>query len=59
MILPSATGSLTSDQKRSKSPAAEIIRGADAAYVQRPAGDKRSAAAIVRAYLRRQLALIP
>jgi acyl-CoA thioesterase-1 len=59
VILPSVTGSLTSDQKRSESLAAEIIRGADAASVQRPAGDKRSAAAIVRDYLRRQLALIP
>ena len=59
VILPSVTGSLTPEQKRSEELAAQIILGGDAACVRRPSGDQRPAAEIVRDYLRRQLALIP
>lgn len=59
VILPSVTGPLNPQQKQSEDLTRRIIVGADAACVRRPAGDQRRAAAIVRDYLRRQLALIP
>jgi len=59
VIRPSVTGPLGPDQKQSEDLARRIILGADAACVQRPSGDQRPAAEIVRDYLRRQVALIP
>jgi lysophospholipase L1-like esterase len=59
VILPSVTGPLTADQKRSEDLARRVILGADAACIDRPAGEQRAAADIVHDYVRRQQALIP
>ena len=59
VILPSVTGALNVDQKRLEDLARRVILGADAACIDRPAGDQRPAAEIVDDYVRRQQMLIP
>lgn len=59
VVLPSVTSPLDAEQSRDESLARRIIQGADAAVVERRPGDTRTAAEIVRAWIKRQAELIP